>query len=82
MYASMKKLTIVTVNWYSTPLIDSVMRNLFQKAAAPEELDVLIIDNTNGDDKALQSISSSTWNVTIRPLDTKGLTGGSAHGAG
>lgn len=76
------KITILTVSWYSADLLQDLTKNLSAKAKYPENLDFLIIDNTNGLDRNLDKLSFGDINAKILPYDPGKLKTLSAHAAG
>jgi hypothetical protein len=74
-------LTVCTVNWFSTEFIKELFLNLNQKAANPEKIKYIVIDNTNGRDSQLSKITRLPLPVSIIPCDTKNLKGSFAHAA-
>ena len=75
----MSKITIVTVNWFSCEYILAMLDNLYTKAARPEDLRVLIADNTNGQDASIAKIQHDSMVIDILPLDSQGLKGSRGH---
>ena len=73
-------LTVCTVNWYSTEFIENLFENLNQRAANPEKIKYVVIDNTNGQDRQLSQIDSVSLPVRIINNDTKEQKGSFAHG--
>ena len=76
----MRSITIVTVNWHSAELIEALLDNLVGKAAHPQNLKAIILDNTNGSDSSLGKIKESISPLTIRKLNPQNLRGDQAHG--
>lgn len=62
---SRREIQITTVSWYSTALIRDLVQNLCDKAARPELLRFLVIDNSDGKDDELPSIISKDVNIEI-----------------
>ena len=52
-----RTITIVSVNWYSSDHLKRLAKNLLIKANNQNEIEFLIIDNTNGADSNLISIN-------------------------
>ena len=75
----MFNITIVTVNWFNVEYILSVLKNLHAKAKHPENLSVLIVDNTNGKDESLQKLNKSKIAFKILSLDNRGFKGSIGH---
>jgi hypothetical protein len=75
----MHNITIVTVNWYSVEYIEKLLENLHSKAAQPEKLKVLVMDNTNGSDLKTNRLSETGILCHICPLNTRKLSGSRAH---
>jgi hypothetical protein len=76
------EITILTVNWHSSNLIKDLLDNLCAKAANPQSINFLIVDNTNGEDRQLHDRLSHDKSVTIllhAPGPLKGLY---AHASG
>jgi len=78
----MSETTIILVSWYSYEYIEAVIRNLCTKAANPELLRFLIIDNTNGADPAIQNLISLPHQVDIHLFSPGKLTSSRGHAAG
>lgn len=74
-------ITICSVNWHSSALLEELFRNLISKAEKPERLQFLIIDNTNGQDN-LEKINNNFQNVTIINNNPGRLKGSLAHSSG
>ena len=75
--------TILTVNWNCSELIGQFISNAVSKAQKPEQLKVLVIDNTNGSDERIGQLSAGCEiPCDIRKFDPKGLAGSRAHAAG
>lgn len=53
---AMDKITVVTVSWRSGRMIRWLMDNLRSKAALPDHLRFLIVDNTGGNDDSLSPL--------------------------
>ena len=75
----MCRITIVIVNWYSTELIKCLLDNLINKAKYPEQLKVLIIDNTNGKDQAIKKIAEHKLKPVLKEIDPGKLKSSSGH---
>lgn len=75
----MSDITIISVNWYSSGLIKTLLTNMRQKADNPDNLRMLLVDNTNGEDDSLSQLQSIGIDCRILPLDCKGLTGSRGH---
>jgi hypothetical protein len=76
---SRREIQITTVSWYSTALIRDLVQNLCDKAARPELLRFLVIDNSNGKDDELPSVISEDVNIEIRSFSGEGLQRSVAH---
>lgn len=77
-----KQITVLLVNWNSTSFFERLVPNLLAKAAYPEQLQFLLIDNTNGADQAVEAFCERFPGLIYRPVDTNGQVGswGHAHG--
>lgn len=75
----MSLITIVTVNWYGVELIEAMLDNLYSRAAWPDLLKTIVIDNTNGVDSSLEKLHHSMWFPEIYNIDSKGLTSSKGH---
>jgi len=78
----MNLISVIIVNWYSSDYIKNLLDNLKSLAENPEGLRVIIIDNTNGKDKAVKKIVSHNLNVALHKLDPKGYTSSKGHSYG
>jgi hypothetical protein len=67
-------LTVITVNWFSTELIESLLLNLNDKAKFPERIEYFVIDNTHGKDLSISRLLQTGRHVKIYANDTKGET--------
>lgn len=76
------RLTVFTVNWFSTELIEPLLSNLHEKAENPEEITYLVIDNTNGCDPAISRLHETALPVEVLLNDPKSTTGSVAHAMG
>ena len=76
-----REITIVTVNWYSTDFLVPLLRNLGDKAVLPENLSVLVVDNTNGEDKSLEQLNESPMNMQVLKHDSRDMKSSKAHAA-
>ena len=74
----MPKITILTVSWRSKVLIEKLLCNLHEKALCPEEIKVLVIDNTNGEDAEIGRLKS-VFEVSVHSIDCKRLSSSRAH---
>lgn len=77
-----RKITILTVSWYSTELLQRLLNNLSSKAAKPQDIDILVVDNTNGRDKSLGELNIPGVNLSIIHNDPGNLKGLYAHSHG
>lgn len=75
-------LTVCTVNWFSTELIESLFLNLNTKAMFPEKIEYLVIDNTDGKDASVSCLMEMGLPLKIYQHNTKGETGSFAHASG
>lgn len=75
----MDDITIILVNWFSADYIDALIHNLCTHSAAPERLQFLILDNTNGQDTALRALNDKYPNLDIRPVSPSPLKSSKAH---
>lgn len=75
----MPEITIVTVNWFSSDYIVALLENLHTKAKQPENLGVLIIDNTNGEDSSVAKLRKGAIKGEVLPLNNWGLKGSRGH---
>ncbi len=75
----MGKITIVTVNWFSADYILAMLKNLSAKAGHPENLFAAIVDNTNGQDRALGKLKKIPIKHRIYYLENRGLKGSRGH---
>ncbi|MBN2377871.1 MAG: glycosyltransferase family 2 protein [Sedimentisphaerales bacterium] len=75
----MCSITIVIVNWHSNDLIKRLLDNLMNKAKNPEQLKVLIIDNTNGKDQAIRKIAEHKLKPVLKEIDPGKLKSSSGH---
>ena len=69
----------MTVNWYSSSLIQRLFKNLDSKSSNPRNLRYLIIDNTNGKDEDIYKLKNDYLTVMIKQLDSKDLKGSWGH---
>lgn len=76
------KITILTVNWYSSALISNLFRNLLDKACQPSALSFIIVDNTNGEDQELDKINLPENSLTIEKNNPAPLKNLFAHAHG
>jgi len=53
---NIKKITILIVSYYSSKHLVRILNNLIEKAELPEQLQFLIVDNTNGLDPELKNL--------------------------
>jgi hypothetical protein len=74
------EVTVCTVNWFSTELVEELFLNLNQKAAGLGKIKYIVIDNTNGGDENLKRIEGLPLPVRIIPCDTQKKKGSFAHG--
>ncbi len=75
-------ITVGTVNWYSVEYLEKLFQNLLAKAASPDKICFLIIDNTNGKDTNLEKLKSAFPNITITTNNPGNLKGSAAHSSG
>ena len=75
-------ITVVMVNWFSCSLISRLLRNLAAKAAQPDQLHYIVIDNTNGQDDQMEQLRLEHKAVRVKPLDSGNLRGSWAHANG
>ncbi|MCE5341255.1 MAG: hypothetical protein LLF92_09040 [Planctomycetaceae bacterium] len=75
-------ITVGTVNWYSSDYLEKLFKNLLEKAASPEKIRFLIIDNTNGKDADIEKLKSLFQNITIEKNNPGNLKGSAAHSSG
>lgn len=73
------EITILTVNWFSTGYLLPLFDNLTNKAACPDRLSALIIDNTNGKDDSLNQLNKSPLKKTILKHDSQNMKSSRAH---
>jgi len=76
----MPDITIITVNWYSSEYLAELFANLAQKAASPDNLKVLIIDNTNGKDTTINRLKTPLMHSII-PFESRDMKSSLAHAA-
>ena len=76
-----RKITISTVNWYSSNYLDHLFKNLIDKAENKNRLNFVIIDNTNNDDEKIHFISQK-YNAHIIRNNPRGLKGSCGHASG
>jgi len=74
-----EKITVLTVNWYSSDLLNNMLSSVFNKAKYPKDISVLIIDNTFGRDDALCNLENKFSSVKIIPCDPRDEKGLNAH---
>ena len=77
-----KKLTVVTVNWYSVDFIDQLFSNLSKKAEYPDQIQYIVIDNTNGADKEVERLRRLNLCIKICRNNTETEKGSFAHAMG
>lgn len=78
-----KKITILSVSWYSASLLNDMIDDLVEKSDDPNNLEFIIIDNSNGADKELVELNSKkTASINIFINDTNGYKNLSAHALG
>ena len=76
-----KWITICSVNWYSCVYLRVLFANLLSKAGCKEALKLLVIDNTNGNDKLLYELLRE-YPLEIIKNDPGNLTGSYGHASG
>jgi hypothetical protein len=76
-----EKITVLTVNWNSAELLEFMLASLFSKAEFPENLSVIVIDNTNGSDSGLSLLKKKFSGIEIFPYDPGNAKGLYAHAA-
>lgn len=76
------EITVVIVSWYSAKFIARLIKNLRQKAAYPNHIHFLIVDNTNGEDLEISSLYNLIEGVDLHPLDSRNYTGSRGHAIG
>lgn len=76
------RITVVMVSWFSHDYISRLIDNLKEKAARPERLGFLLIDNTNGEDPDICHFAENQENIQIEPLNCGLLRGSEGHGFG
>ena len=59
----MKNITILIVSYFSSKHLKRLITNLIEKSDQPNALQFLIVDNTNGRDKALKEILRNNRNI-------------------
>src|SRR5262249_5309326 len=79
---AMAAITIVSVNYKSTPYLSPLLANLKAKAADPSALSILIVDNTNGRDAEIASALAPLERARLIPFDAGPVTGSRAHAKG
>jgi hypothetical protein len=79
---SMASTTIILVSWNSYDYIEPLIRNLCQKAADASQLQFLIVDNTNGQDKNVHKLKELPCHVDIHLFSPGKLTSSRGHAAG
>ena len=75
----MNLISVIMVNWYSNEYIEALLDNLQDKAEKPENIRVIVIDNTNGRDDSITKVVSHDLNVVLHKLDSKGHTSSRGH---
>jgi hypothetical protein len=77
-------ITVLTVSWHSARYLEHLLDNLAVKAARPQSLKGVIVDNTDGRDAQLTAIAAnsafSTLDIISHRPDSRG--GSWAHGSG
>jgi hypothetical protein len=76
------KITILTVSWYSSKLLQDLINNLVDKAKKPSKLQFLIIDNSNGEDRELENLTFAGITKEILKHNPGNLKNLSAHASG
>lgn len=82
MNAPDNSITIATVNWYSCNYLKDLFKNLLDKAENPENINILIIDNTNGKDENIEKLKSVFRVIDIVKNNPVDLKGSAAHSSG
>lgn len=72
-------ISVIIVNWYSGDYIKNLLNNLKSNAKNPDDLRIIIIDNTNGKDASIEKIASHDSKVTLHKLDSRGYTSSRGH---
>jgi hypothetical protein len=82
MNASDDLITVGTVNWYSYEYLQILFKNLLEKAACPDKIRFLVIDNTNGKDTNIEKLKPLFQNITTLNNNPGNLKGSAAHSSG
>ncbi|MCD4653833.1 hypothetical protein K8T06_07840, partial [bacterium] len=72
-------ITVVTVNWYSTYYIRHLFQNLKEKAAEPEAIRFLIVDNTSDDDENMNTLRNEWESLEVISPSITHHNGSVAH---
>ncbi len=76
-------ITVVVVSWHSRDWIRLLVQNLTSKAANPQSIRFLLIDNTGGNDAALRDFAEhSECRVRVVDHDASGLQRSISHASG
>ena len=59
------QITIIIVNWYSTRYLSYLINNLLKQAADPNNIKILIVDNTYGEDKLVKQIAGGNVKIIL-----------------
>lgn len=78
----MKNITILIVSYFSSKHLKRLITNLIEKSDQPNALQFLIVDNTNGRDKALKEILRNNRNIESLMNDGNHLQRSVSHAGG
>tara|TARA_B100000029_G_scaffold216483_1_gene214286 strand:+ start:9399 stop:10289 length:891 start_codon:yes stop_codon:yes gene_type:complete len=73
------KITIVSVNWFSSDHLKRLAVNLLDKAKSKNQIEFLIIDNTNGSDLKLSTVFKDIPNSKIIVHNSRSMQRSIAH---
>ena len=76
------KITVFTVSWFSTELIERLFMNLNEKAESPQRIDYFVIDNTAGKDHSVGRLKQIELPINIYPNNPREQAGSFAHALG
>lgn len=77
------QITVVIVSWYSSDWLRLLFQNLRTKAACPERLQFLVVDNTGGRDEELRELINEQPSVLrVVDHDASGLQRSVSHASG
>lgn len=76
-----KKITICCVNWFSCGHLSRLFGGLTEKAADRQNIAIIVIDNTSGQDKKLPELAKA-YPIKIIRNDPGNLRGSYGHAAG